>query len=529
MKRLASVMLVILLASPAVCVGAEMFRFELMDGTIIDGTINKLEQLTVKTAYGTLRIPIAELAGFSPGLDSRPELAEKVDVLIRLLVSPEKAERETAQAELIKLGPALRLIIEKLAKDEDPDPERKARIKAILDAYKAWPAKHPNARQPFVLPREQKDKVATADLSAAGRIANEQFTVAAPYGKLTIKLGDIYRARKVKTRQPRTAKSQAISVIVRLRDGSVLKGGTTLASISLTTPYGKMVAPLHLVRGVTMQPGKNVAIVRLRNGDRLVGTVDLGAKLDVNAAFGKVSVPLKQVARFRVTGVPDLLDGLVAYWRGDGNARDSVGGHHGKAVRAGYAADRHGRANRAFHFDGTSRYIDIPDHAALDTDEAFTLAAWVKPKSFRDKRGEKSVTIVCKWYGSSRDGDYMLRLREPGTLLFNASERHGRMVEEKLFSKSLLPKNKWSHVVATFDRGKIKLYINGRLDVSKKSDRIRRTSLREYRYDNVNIGSLGWYGRYNFDGAIDDVGIWNRALSGLEVEQLYREGVALGE
>jgi len=108
------VVLVAVLAVPSVeaAEAGEAFRFELMDGTTIDGAIDKLEQLTVKTAYGTLRIPVTELVGFSPGLDSRPALAEKMDTLIRLLVSPEKKERETAQAELIKLGPKVRPMIE---------------------------------------------------------------------------------------------------------------------------------------------------------------------------------------------------------------------------------------------------------------------------------------------------------------------------------------------------------------------------------------------------------------------------------
>ena len=83
------------------------FRFELLDGTVTTGTMDAAA-LTVKTSYGTLKVPAADLVSFSPGLDSRPELAEKVDVLIRLLVSPEKEDREQAQAELIKLGPALR-------------------------------------------------------------------------------------------------------------------------------------------------------------------------------------------------------------------------------------------------------------------------------------------------------------------------------------------------------------------------------------------------------------------------------------
>ena len=275
------------------------FRFELLDGTVITGTMDAAA-LTVKTSYGTLKVPAADLVSFTPGLDSRPELAEKIDVLIRLLVSPEKEDREQAQAELIKLGPALRLIIEKLAKDEDPDPERKARIKAILDAYKAWPAKHPDARQPFVLPPEQKDKVATAKLSAAGRIANEQFTVAASYGTLTIKLSDIYRARKVEAWRPQPATEKAMPVIVCLRDGSRLKGTTRHSAIGLRTRWGRLNVPLGLISVVKFGNEPAATAVAFAGGDKLYGATVETATMTVKTTIGEMALPMDKIARLYV-------------------------------------------------------------------------------------------------------------------------------------------------------------------------------------------------------------------------------------
>jgi len=240
-------------------------------------------------------VPAADLVGFTPGLDSRPELAEKVDVLIRLLVSPDKEDREQAQAGLIKLGPALRLIIEKLAKDKDPDPERKARIKAILDAYKAWPWKHPDARQPFVLPPEQKDKVATAELSAAGRIAKEQFTVTAPYGKLTIKLSDIYRVRKVGAQRPRPAAEKGMPVIVHLRDGSGVNGTTRPPVIGLRTRRGRLSAPLGLISFVKFGNEPSATAVTFAGGDKLHGVTVEAAKIIIKTIVGETNIPVRDI------------------------------------------------------------------------------------------------------------------------------------------------------------------------------------------------------------------------------------------
>ena len=51
------------------------------------------------------------------------------------------------------------------------------------------------------------------------------------------------------------------------------------------------------------------------------------------------------------------------------------------------------------------------------------------------------------------------------------------------------------------------------------STKVKHTDLTEYAHDDIHIGGL-WDDKYNFHGSIDDVGIWNRALSGVEIAQL---------
>ena len=507
MKRLASVMLVILLASPAVCVGAGMFRFELLDGTIIDGTINKLEQLTVKTAYGTLRIPIAELVGFSPGLDSRPELAEKIDVLIRLLVSPEKAERETAQAELIKLGPKVRPIIEALAKDGDPDPEHKARVQAILAAYTAQAAKHPD--EPVRVLREGTDEITTASFPVVGKIAESQLAITSEYGQVRVKLGDIWRVQRA---APRVALARKdLIIVLDLLDGSRLRGKTEQKTLSLATAYGKLTLPLARVG--TAHFGKNAKETRVQmlGGERLKGAVMPEAILNITTILGVVRVPLAKAARLSVTS-DALWRGLAAFWPAEGNANDLLGRHNGKIQGGvggvGFAS---GRFGQAFVFDGRSGHVAIPNQPGIRITGNQTIAMWIKP----DRLGIRQNPLA-KAFG----GECTITL-EPNVVLHYVYGTSGRDNKPcgAYDSGPLVKAGQWTHIAVVRDLKAMKVtwYVNG--VVASVTPARHRTA----KASNAPLYLGRGYVKH-FDGLIDEVGLWKRALAPAEVDALYWNG-----
>ena len=214
--------------------------------------------------------------------------------------------------------------------------------------------------------------------------------------------------------------------------------------------------------------------------------------------------------------------GLVAFWTGDGHTRDNAGKNHG-AIRekshgstgkgVTFTTGQHGKAKGAFGFDGKGGSVKIPDKPELDTDKTFTLAAWINPSAYTDQHGN-STGIVVKWYKPQTHGDYSFHVVRDGRL--GLSVCAGPRAYESHYSKSVVPKSTWTHVAATFNAGTVKLYINGRLDVTKVSTKVRRLDPAEYETDDLHIGAL--YNNANsFNGAIDDVGIWNRALSAWEV------------
>lgn len=220
------------------------------------------------------------------------------------------------------------------------------------------------------------------------------------------------------------------------------------------------------------------------------------------------------------TTVPGHLPrkGLVAFWTGDGHPKDSAGKHHGTIQgNVKYTAGRNGKANGAFLFDGKSAFVKIPDSAALDTDKAFTLAAWINPTAYEDKNRHRGW-IISKYLASGPTGhaDYSFCLSTGGqpNLVVCQDMRTGKI--DGITAPGVIPKNKWTHVAASFDRGRLKIYVNGKLLAEKVSTRVTQTDPREYTADDVRIGSK-WDGKYSFTGAMDEVGIWNRALSDVEI------------
>ena len=208
--------------------------------------------------------------------------------------------------------------------------------------------------------------------------------------------------------------------------------------------------------------------------------------------------------------IDPVASGLVGLWLGNGNSRDALGKHHGKARgQVSYTMDRHRKARGAFRFMGSGAII-IPDHDDLDTDEAFTLSLWVKQKTPRNDIAHLAV----KW--GRKYSDYSLELSRSGHLHLLVC-RHD---EDRLIAKSPLPLDTWCHVAATFKRGEMKLYLNGRLTASGTSKTVKRTCLKEYEGDDVAIGAEGNIGR--FVGALDELGIWNRALSAGEIAWIAR-------
>jgi hypothetical protein len=215
---------------------------------------------------------------------------------------------------------------------------------------------------------------------------------------------------------------------------------------------------------------------------------------------------------------PGLDYGLVAYYPFDGNAQDHSGNeNHGKVVGATLSTDRLGNLDQAYDFD-QKNYITVEDDSGLNVSSAVSVSAWIAPPS-------AGFPKVQNWWekmwvvGKNRDitSGYHLFIGEGGLL-------QGWVVAENNGSSTsfLLPENNdWSHCVLTYsEKMGGALYYNGKLvDSSEAAGPIICYDEKE----GFSIGRLTTFNLFHFKGKIDDVRIYDRALSTTEVTTLYEQ------
>lgn len=195
--------------------------------------------------------------------------------------------------------------------------------------------------------------------------------------------------------------------------------------------------------------------------------------------------------------------GLVGYWSFDGNANDSSGKRNNGIVHGVVPTeDRFGKANKAYRFN-RGNYIEVPNAQTLQRiTKAITISAWVKPREWDNgvmpimqKGNQREFQIILSyvngfcWYGFGK------------TRRSKASQL-----------------GKWQQVALTCEYGKdARVYLDGELVGVGKADRELTTNTLP-----LLIG-CGPYGDMDyFIGDMDDVRVYNRALSEQEVKELYK-------
>jgi hypothetical protein len=213
-------------------------------------------------------------------------------------------------------------------------------------------------------------------------------------------------------------------------------------------------------------------------------------------------------------------NGLVAYYPFNGNANDeSTNGNNGTVYGATLTTDRFGKANSAYSFDGLTDYISIPDAPSLDPATAISVSAWIKVA-----KSSTSCGIVSKFGAdNSMIGQWVLKQGVLGGIqglsgyVVNASQAaHG-----EAFSPGQLIDGVWHQLMMTYNGSIVVLYedgnavanspLVGNIEVYPQAVEIGRW------YHGLNNGGNNYY----YSGLIDDVRIYNRALSSNEVGQLY--------
>ncbi len=202
---------------------------------------------------------------------------------------------------------------------------------------------------------------------------------------------------------------------------------------------------------------------------------------------------------------------LVGFFPFNGNANDESGyENHGTVNGATLVSDHLGSPGQAYSFNGISSWIRVPNSSILNFDSSITVAFWMNVKAFYPDREQYPLSHgnwQNRWKLSISNPSNKVRW----TLKTSTTTRD-------LDSTTPLTLNTDYHLVAVYSGSDFELYLNGELDAfTPLSGLIAQTT------DDLSIGrSLPGEATYSFNGVLDDVRIYDYALSYQDVQALYR-------
>ena len=181
---------------------------------------------------------------------------------------------------------------------------------------------------------------------------------------------------------------------------------------------------------------------------------------------------------------------------------DSSGTGNAGTIAGGAVRTAAGKIGRAIDFDGASGLVSVPDANSLDLTTGMTLEAWVQPDTLNSWR-----EVILK----ERPGDLTYSLyantssNRPQSDVATTGGDKSAGITPKLTTAV------WTHLAVTYDGANLRLYKNGVLQTTTAAPGALLTSANPLR-----IGGNTIWGEY-FDGRIDEVRVYNRALSAAEI------------
>jgi len=211
----------------------------------------------------------------------------------------------------------------------------------------------------------------------------------------------------------------------------------------------------------------------------------------------------------------DLTDGLIAHWKFDGDANDSAGSNDGTLVNGPTWTT--GQFDGALQFDGVDDYVDLGNDNSLKPPLPVTISAWIKCPS-SDSYGQ----IIGLDDQSSRYYGIWIHTGAGGIAVgYGDGGTPGPYSRRSKGGGGTLEADVWYHITTVVtDAIDMDIYING---INAGGTYNGTGGNLTYSNGNSSIGSrLGLSSEFN--GAIDDVRVYDRALSAEEIGEIYSEG-----
>lgn len=209
-----------------------------------------------------------------------------------------------------------------------------------------------------------------------------------------------------------------------------------------------------------------------------------------------------------------LTDNLIAYWSLDSNANDSLGSRNG--TDSGSPTYGTGKIGNGVTYNGSSSYATIANHASLFP-TSLTVSLWVK---FTTAQQNKHIFTLQNANASPY----------AGFSIFVEDAANGKKIWSATRSTSFgwiastnnLNDGNWHHIVVTFDSGTHTMWVDG----TQNSQNTGKTLVWDTGA-NLMFGKFYNYAGGYYDGSLDEVGYWSRALDSSEIASLYNGGSGL--
>ena len=327
-------------------------------------------------------------------------------------------------------------------------------------------------------------------------------------------------------------KEQLQSLRAKLTDGSDITGTTIERTIPLKTPYLAVDLPLNIVAGIGFSSSN--ATVRLKNGDQLTGSLGVD-HLELRTLLGQVSIRCSNIVSMTFFNTSHGLrpaSGLVlhlAFDEADGaTPADSSGRNHTVTIKNGARiASAEGR-DHVLVLDGRDSHVRIEGSEDFSMDN-FTFAAWVMPDTWTlpDNCCYPILSTLTPY--RETDGGWELDLGSNSILMHIAPIGGALRYSSASVDFDKTERMRWHHVACTGTHEEggytLNFYIDGKWLKTERAQGGLAKCKTNMLFVGVDYDSpASGFGRYymrQFRGAIDDLMIYNRALSPEEVSVLH--------
>jgi hypothetical protein len=214
-------------------------------------------------------------------------------------------------------------------------------------------------------------------------------------------------------------------------------------------------------------------------------------------------------------------NGLVGYWPFNGNANDESGnGNNGTVNGATLAADRFGNVNSAYSFAGVPERIDIgtnlnPNFSIGTPTSSWSVSSWINRNNFNGVIAFSDYNSIAGNNNPGENDMTFITLNVDQSLAYASFRTNG---EDVYVSGGNISSDQWHQIAYTVNNGILKLFVDG----NEVAQTFFDSNFNFYESPFYRIGAAMWNGNYGGGtGIIDDIGIFNRALTADEVLALY--------